>query len=209
MTQYVKAATAAEYYHTSISNMRRWASKGTILAERGPKGQYRYIIPKENTSDSSTPIVEHNNISPFIIYARVSSRKQAGDLQRQISLLQKQFPTYTVVNDIGSGINFERKGFKSILEHLFNGTVKKVVVAHNDRFSRFGFEFFQWLFTQFHAELVSMDKNSTHSPADDLTDDIMEIFTVFTARYYGRRKYGNNGNQKTENLPNENSEGIL
>jgi predicted site-specific integrase-resolvase len=62
------------------------------------------------------------------------------------------------------------------------------VVAHSDRFSRFGFDFFQWMFSNFGAVLESVE-NATKGTADDLVDDVMEVLTVFTARYYGSRKY--------------------
>jgi predicted site-specific integrase-resolvase len=62
------------------------------------------------------------------------------------------------------------------------------VVAHQDRFTRFGFDFFQWLFERFGAVLDSVER-STRSREEELLGDVMEVFTVFTARYYGSRKY--------------------
>ncbi len=200
MPAIVKANEAAIYYNISIPNLRKWAREGTIPVQRTPGGQYRYILPSKQDEPEQLPI--DNNWSANIIYARVSSRKQFDDLQRQSNYLKQKYPTYSIVTDVGSGINFQRTGFKTILERLFQGHVKTVVVAHQDRFVRFGFDFFQWLFTKFNAVLETVDKPSV-SNGEDLVADIMEIFTVFTARYYGRRKYKHTDDviKKIKSLP--------
>jgi len=188
MPRRVKAKEAAEFYSTSESNLRKWAREGRIPAERTPAGNFLYLIYTEEDEKKvkeEEPIVWTENI----VYTRVSSKKQLGDLNRQAEFLSSKYPGYTVVKDVGSGINYKRKGFQSILERLFSGSVKKVVVAHQDRWSRFGFDFFQWLFSKFDAILEPMEFSKKPN-GDDLVGDIMEIFTVFTARYYGRRKYG-------------------
>ena len=186
-TKLVKASEASRYYGISISNLRKWAREGSIPVKQTPRGHYQYIIPIHSDTSDHTERTD-NEWTPYIIYARVSSRKQEGDLERQVRYLSNLYPTFTIIRDIGSGINYQRKGFQDILERLFKGDIKKVVVAHQDRFVRFGFDFFEWLFTQFGAVLESVDHQNA-DPESDLVGDIMEIFTVFTSRYYGRRKY--------------------
>jgi excisionase family DNA binding protein len=182
----VKASEAAKYYGISIPNLRKWAREGTIPAEQTPGGHYNYIIPVTPDWSEDKPV--NGDWTPNVIYCRVSSRKQEDDLERQVKYLSKLYPDYTIIRDIGSGINYKRKGFQTLLERLFKGDIKKVVVAHQDRFVRFGFDFFQWLFIQFGAILETVERPNANTH-EDLVGDIMEIFTVFTARYYGRRKY--------------------
>ena len=192
MPKPVKAEEAAEFYHISISNLRKWAREGRINVSKTPGGHYVYLIP-----DADDPIASPNPCEwcPNIIYSRVSSRKQRDDLSRQSMFLQHRYPSYTLIEDIGSGINYKRPGFRAILEQLFKGNIKTVMVAHSDRFSRFGFDFFQWLFSQFGAVLDAVEKPKSES-GDELVEDIMEVFTVFTARYYGSRKYQDTGDPK-------------
>lgn len=182
----LKAKQASEHYNISISNLRKWAREGKIPVKLTKGGQYQYIIKDEN-------IECPEQISENIIYARVSSKKQFNDLQRQADKLQRAFPDFTLIKDIGSGINFKRKGFIKVLELLFQRKIKKVVVANKDRFSRFGFEFFEWMFKEFGAtlEVIQAESNTEITTNEELANDIMEIITVFTARYYGRRKYQN------------------
>lgn len=181
----VKASVAAKYYGISLSNLRKLAREGSIVTDKTPKGHYLYHIPKPEPD-----IPDSDGWSENVIYARVSSRKQQEDLARQVKSLKERFPTFTVVKDVGSGINYRRTGFRSILERLFQGNIKRVVVAYQDRFARFGFDFFQWLFAEFGAVLESVEQPEPDT-GDDMVEDIMEIFTVFSARYYGKRKYHN------------------
>ena len=176
----VKPPEAAKHYNVSISTLRRWARNGKIKYEETEGGHYRYYI----TTDETIKDTAEQELSEYIIYARVSSKKQQPDLIRQIKFLRKKYPGYT---DIGSGINFKRKGFQTILERLFNGTIKEVVVAYPDRFSRFGFDLFEWIFNKFGGKLVHLQASTTSGEHDFLS----EIITVFTARYNGKRKYNN------------------
>ena len=184
----LKAADAAKHYGIAISTLRLWARNEQIPVQRIGNGHYRYVVQQnvvEREKDNTG-----NALSGYIIYTRVSSKKQQADLERQSSWLQKRYPRYQLVTDIGSGINYTRPGFKAILEALFKGNVKQVVVAHKDRFSRFGFDFFTWIFSQFGAELVAVENESTiRNTTIELAQDLMEIITVFSARYHGRRKY--------------------
>ena len=68
-----------------------------------------------------------------IAYCRVSSKKQADDLERQKNFFTTKFPDYELVTDIGSGINWKRKGLKTILESAMSGDISELVVAHRDR----------------------------------------------------------------------------
>lgn len=197
MSKFVKAKEAALFYNTSIPNVRKWARKGKIPVKYTEGGHYLYKIPVVGE--------EEPELGACIIYARVSSKNQKEDLERQVTFLKKLYPDYEVVKDIGSGINYKRRGFRSILERLFKGAIRTVVVAHQDRFSRFGFEFFEWMFSEFGAVLECAEKSETHQ--EDMVEDIMEIFTVFSARYYGKRKYERKGgNKKNQDLSESDTE---
>jgi predicted site-specific integrase-resolvase len=192
MSKVVGASEAANYYSISISNLRKLAREGKIPYKITPGGHYRYPITIKS-EQKSTPTAD----KAYYIYARVSSKDQKGDLERQIEYLTRRYPTYTLITDIGSGINYDRKGFKTILEQLFEGNIKRVVVTHQDRFTRFSFDFFEWLFQKFGGILESVSKEDRKN--GDLIGDVMEVLTVFTARYHGRRRY------KTKDDENSNS----
>ena len=180
---YVKPREASKYFNVSDNTLRCWARDGKIQYFTTEGGHRRYLLPTERSNQS-----QNETMRQKIIYARVSSSKQREDLVRQVDFLKIKYPNHVVITDIGSGINFERVGFKRILEKLFSGNVEEVVVAHRDRFTRFGFSLFEWIFKRHNATLLC-DTEASTSDGGELSEDIMAIITVFSARYHGRRKY--------------------
>jgi len=127
-----------------------------------------------------------------IIYGRVSSKKQEEDLGRQIDYLgfanlKKLHPDYEVIKDIGSGLNFQRKGLNLLLEKCSQGTVARVVVTNKDRLARYGVELILWIFRKYNVEIIIQFKEGETEFENELSEDIISIITVFTARYHRKR----------------------
>ena len=151
-----------------------------IKAIRTPAGQRRYLINSyagQNKTNLRT-----------ILYARVSSRSQKADLDRQIAKLLELYPSAELVTDIASGLNFKRQGLRSILETVRTGNVGSVVVAHQDRLARFGFELIEWLCQLDRTKIVVLNQDN-FSPEREIVEDILAIIHVFSCRLYGLRKY--------------------
>jgi predicted site-specific integrase-resolvase len=175
---FVTPKQASKHYNVSTETLRLWSENGKINFIKTEKGHRRYEINIQNN--------KQKRIS--IIYARVSSKKQEEDLNRQILFLQQKYPTFELITDIGSGINFKRKGLKTLLDKLFNGVIKEIVVAHKDRLTIFGFELFEFMCKKFNTKLTVVEEENK-SPIEDLSEDLFSIITVFTTRYNGIRKY--------------------
>jgi predicted site-specific integrase-resolvase len=179
---YVNAAKAAEYYNVCTETLRVWAKSNKIEFVTTTGGHRRYKLPDKQEK------IKHK-----YLYARVSSAKQSENLQSQIKYLRKKYPNFEVISDIGSGLNFKRKGFRRILEQLFSGDIEEVIISSTDRFSRFGTrDFFCWLFEHFGGKLTILNNKFYANPNEELSEDLLEIITVFSARYYGRRNYTDN-----------------
>ncbi|NBO39784.1 IS607 family transposase [bacterium] len=124
-----------------------------------------------------------------ICYCRVSSHGQKEDLERQVSYMQERFPGYRIIRDIGSGINFKRRGLRTILELACKGYVSEVVVAYRDRLCRFAFELVEWLLSLHGVKLVVLNEDLEGSESGELAEDLLSIVHVFNCRIQGRRKY--------------------
>ena len=173
----------AEHFGVCTATLREWSNKGKIEFITTDGGHRRYKLPIESK----------DNPDGKYIYTRVSSKKQEGDLKRQVEFLRKEYPDHKVITDIGSGLNFKRQGFRKILEQLFEENIEEVVISSSDRFSRFGTrDFFGWLFDHFGGRLTILKDRDYASPDEELAQDLLEIVTVFTARHHGRRSYTNN-----------------
>ena len=194
---YVTSKKACNHFSVTPSTLRRWADINKIKYKKFGSHRRYYI---------DTELDENNQCKKNYIYARVSSKKQEEDLQRQIKLLKSAFPSYEVVSDIGSGINFERRGFKRILEEVFECNVGKIAVSYKDRLSRFGYELFEWVFERFGTEIGGVSNQESKSDDHELSEDIIAIISSFTEKYYGRRNYKN---KKDKNLSEKESEIII
>ena len=111
---YATPSEASKHYGVSENALRMWANEGRIKYIKTKGGHRRYILqdPEEQRREAK------ESTGKSIIYTRVSSRKQKDDLERQSEYLSQKYPKHTIITDIGSGINFERKGFKGIFGRL-------------------------------------------------------------------------------------------
>jgi putative resolvase len=182
MPKYTSPKETADYFGVSLHTLRRWEKSGQIQAIRTPSGQRRYDIA------SYTGLSKERGERAIIAYARVSSRGQKADLDRQIAKLLELYPQAILITDIASGLNFKRPGLRAVLERVRQGDVGTVVVAHKDRLARFGFDLIEWCCEQDGAKIVVLNQDGL-SPERELVEDILAIVHVFSCRLYGLRKY--------------------
>ncbi|NMG07770.1 IS607 family transposase [Brasilonema sp. UFV-L1] len=173
---------ASSHFGVCLHTLRRWEKAGIIKAIRTPSGQRRYDIT------SYTGISTNGGSRAIIIYARVSSRGQKADLDRQIAVLKNLYPDSELITDVASGLNFKRPGLKALLGRVREGDVGLVVVAHRDRLARFGFDLIKWFIEQDNAKLLVLNQDN-FSPEREMVEDILAIVHVFSCRLYGLRKY--------------------
>ena len=104
--------------------------------------------------------------------------------------MQSRYPEAEVITDVGSGINFKRRGLLSLLDRLHRGEKLTLVVAYRERLARFGTELIERLIEQNGGQLVVL-KRVVHSPPQELAEDLHAILNVFSARLQGVRRYSN------------------
>lgn len=190
----LRTKDAAELLGIHPQTLRRWEKEGKIEPQR-VNNQRRYLLTdiKRLKGDGGNNTDNKRNI----IYGRVSSRKQSEDLSRQIEFMQKIFPDYEVITDIGSGVNFKRQGLQTLLERICKGEIGKIAIAYKDRLARIGFELFEEICKIFGCEIIIVNNIET-SPENELVEDLIAITTSFSARIHGLRKYANEmSNDKT------------
>lgn len=178
--KYATPREAAQILQVSERTLRNWDRDGKIRTIRTPAGHRRYDIDSVINPEGDTRI--------RILYARVSSDKQKSDLLRQADYLQSLFPDGLIIKDIGSGLNYKRKGLLSLLGQVLSGNVREVVVCHKDRLARFGFDLIEWFCQQQNCQLVVLNRSDL-SPEREMVEDILAIVEVFSCRLYGLRKY--------------------
>jgi excisionase family DNA binding protein len=188
----VSIGQAAKELGVSRETLRRWEAAGKIQVERTPAGHRRYDL---SSLHGVTPRLPSTN-RPTIAYARVSSHDQKEDLVRQVALLETFCAangwTYEVIQDLGSGLNYDKKGLRDLIKRICSGQVGRLVLTHKDRLLRFGAELVFALCEAFNAEVVLINRGGQPlSFEEELAQDVLEIVTVFSARLYGSRSCKN------------------
>jgi len=169
--------------------LRNWEKSGELIPCKVTKGKTRYYSEQQ----LSEYLNQDNKKQRLIyIYSRVSNSGQKDDLKNQIRFLKeycnaKGYITQEL-SDIGSGLNFKRKNWNKLLEMVQNGEISKIIIAHKDRFVRFGYEWFKMFCLKFGCE-IEVVNNECLSPQQELVQDLISIIHVFSCRIYGLRKY--------------------
>lgn len=178
------------------TTLRRMHKRGDLIPYHMTKGGTRYYSYDQLKEFSNVPKKEKLVVG----YCRVSTTAQKDDLQMQIanvkSYMYARGYKFEIISDIGSGINYNNKGLKELVSKINNHEISKVVILYKDRLVRFGFELMNYICEINGVELEIID-NSEHSKEQELTDDLIQIITVFANRLYGQRS------KKTKRLIDE------
>ena len=179
----------AEMIGVSVKTLQRWDNDKKLKAYRSPTDR-RYYTHKQYVDYMGDGNSKHGKT---VIYTRVSTSNQKDDLNNQVEFLKQYANAKGIIvdeifEDIGSGLNYNRKKWNQLLDDVMENQVKLILVSHQDRFVRFGFDWFERFCKKFNVEIVVV-KNEKLSPQEELVQDIVSILHVFSCRLYGLRKY--------------------
>lgn len=181
---YVKIGKAAKILGVTPHTLRKWEKEGQLVPERRSSGGTRFY--------NEDQLIPHKVVSkPTLAYARVSSYDQKEDLKRQIEMLTQYCVAngwdYRVIDDLGSGLNYKKKGLKEVISLIINEEVSRIVVTHKDRLLRFGSELVFMICENKGIDVEIINKGEELSFEEELAQDVLEIITVFSAKLYGSR----------------------
>lgn len=173
----------------SVKTLQRWDNDQKLIAHRTPTDKRFY---------THAQYVEYMGLSQqpkgkTVIYTRVSNVGQKDDLKNQVEFLRqyanaKGMIIDEVLEDVGSGLNYDRKKWNKLIEDCVKGEIKSILIAHKDRFIRFGYSWFERFLKSYGVEIVVVN-NETLSPEEEMVQDLINIIHVFSCRIYGLRKY--------------------
>jgi len=156
--KYITPKEVKDKYEVSYTTLRRWEAEGKLGTRKTPGGNRRYNS-KDVGRIFGEPEGETGPTKSHYCYARVSSDHQRADLDRQIEYLQsKAKPGAIIIKDVGSGINWNRPGFKRLLGLAHDGKVASVAIAHRDRLCRFAYELVEWIFEKAGVKILVLSQ---------------------------------------------------
>ena len=179
------------------TTLRRMHLRGDFIPYHITKSGTRYYSMEQLKEFSSGPRISEKIV---IGYCRVSTSAQKDDLDTQVqnvkSYMYAKGYKFEIITDIGSGINYKKKGLLELINKINNHEVSTVVVLYKDRLIRFGFDLLNYL-CEINGVKIEIIDNTEYSKEQELTDDLIQIITVFANRLYGQRS------KKTKRLIDE------
>lgn len=187
--KYYSIGEFADAIGKTTKTLRNWDKSGRLKPAMIDENGYRYYSQEQlNRYFGLKP---ENKIQKKIIgYCRVSSSKQKDDLSRQIenvsTYMYAKGYSFEIITDIGSGINYSKKGLNKLIDMITNGEVEKLVILYKDRLLRFGFELIENLCDKYGTVIEIID-NTKKSEEQELVEDMIQIVTVFSCKPQGKR----------------------
>lgn len=172
----------------SVSTLRRWDNEGRLVAHRTHSNQ-RYYTDEDIRRVHQLPEPDKKTV----VYCRVSSASQKDDLNSQLEAMQSFCLASGVavddwISEVGSGMNFKRKKFTDLMIRIENREIDRLYLAHKDRLSRFGFDYFYEFAKRHDCDIIVVNQERL-SPHQELVEDMLAIIHSFSSRLYGLRKY--------------------
>ena len=187
--KYYSSKTVTKILGVTAQTLRNWDKDGKLKPAYIKSNGYRYY--SEDSILSYTQERKTKKDLNVIGYARVSSKKQTDDLERQVNnlkiYLDNKYKSYDIITDIGSGINYTKKGLQLLIDKINKKEVDVIVVLYKDRLLRFGFELVEYFARINNVRIEVLDKiNKTQD--EELVEDLIQIITVFSCKIQGKRK---------------------
>ena len=202
--KYYSAKTVTQLLGVTAQTLRNWDKEGKLKPSYVKSNGYRYYSEESILSYTQERKTKKNlNV---IGYARVSSKKQSDDLERQVNnikeYLSSKYESFDIITDIGSGINYNKPGLLKLIEKINKKEVDLIVVLYKDRLLRFGFELVEHFANLNNVKIEVLDKVDKNQD-QELVEDLVQIITVFSCKIQGKRK------SKTKKLLEDFSQKII
>lgn len=187
----IKPKEMAKRLGITVQTLQNWDNNGKLKAHRTPTNRRYYTEDQYQTYTG----LQNNTKRLNVLYARVSTYGQKDDLQNQLAFIRQYANAKGMIidqefADIDSGLNYKRKKWNQLLNMVMQDKINQIFITYQDRFVRFGFDWFDNLCKQ-HGTKIIVINNPHTSPDQELVSDLISIINVFSGRLHGLRKYKN------------------
>ena len=170
----------------SAQTLRNWDANGKLHPHHTTVSGYRYYSDEQ--LNQVINVKPKNALQLDIVAFPAINRKMIWNdrlINVKTYLLAKGQP-FEIISDIGSGINYKKKGLQELIRRISQNQVEKVVVLYKDRLLRFGFELIEYIASLYNCEIEIID-NTEKSEQQELVEDLVQIITVFSCKLQGKR----------------------
>lgn len=174
--EFVNMKDAEKILGLSKSTLRNYEKEGKIESIRTENGWRKFNV-KKYLLDNNIEVNEE--VKKNIIYCRVSSNDRKEELEKQVKCLQSKYPEYEVITDIGSGINFKRKGLKKIIKFAIENKLNEVVITYKDRLCKIGYDLIEYILKDYSNATITIINTEEKKINEEITKDLIEMITMY------------------------------
>jgi len=189
----ISIGEAAALLGVSLSTMRRWEKSGQLAPDFRTIGGHRRYHFEKISKLANRSEAKSSASGDVVAYSRVSGHDQLADRKRQTAKLvaycESRGWTPLVIEDLGSGLNYKKKGFRKLFKMILKGEVSTLVLTHKDRLLSFGSDMVFDLCEMMGTKVIIVEDDPNLSDNEHLVNDVVELMTVFSARLHGRRSH--------------------
>ena len=155
--QYLSIGKVAKLLGIAVVTLRRWEKQGKLTSKFRTFGNHRRYFKSDILNLLNT------KNKKIICYSRVSSHDQKEDLVRQDERLRHYCKEHKLHNvksicDLGSGLNFNKKGLKNLINMILNQEISMIILNHKERLLRFGSEILFKLCDFYHIKVLILNE---------------------------------------------------
>ena len=177
-----------------IETIRRWDFAGKLIPSLRTIGGHRRYESNYIQSIIKQEPIESTKYT--VCYSRVSTHDQKDDLIRQnLKLINyaeiNNFKNIKSIKDLGSGLNYKKKGLLDLLNLLLTNQVDTIILDNKDRLLRFGAEITLYICKQKNIKVIILEDKELQSKEEEFVFDVLSILTVYTSKIYGSRSHKN------------------
>jgi len=193
MENTINTGTAAKMLGVTVKTLQRWEREKRFIPIARTITNRRLYTVSQIHEFIGLQQTRGKEPTRLVAYCRVSSAAQKPDLINQRRVLEefmvaKGLANVEFVEEIGGGLNFKRKKFLALMDDIRRREIKTLILAHRDRLTRFGFDWFE-LFAKAQGCEVLVLNQERLSPEQEMVQDLMTIVHCFSSRLYGLRNY--------------------
>lgn len=184
----MKAKEVLKILKVTRPTLTKYVKEEKLKVTLLPNGLYDY------DEDSVLSLAKISADRKCVIYARVSTQKQKKDLENQISVISEfanknGYSVDRIYSDIASGLNYDRKSFKEMLNEIIERKIKYVFIKDKDRLTRVSFDMWNELFNNFNCKLIVINETLNNEYEEkEIFSDIISLIHCFAMRMYSKRR---------------------
>ncbi len=203
--QHLSTQEVCLFLGISLSTFYRYCKRGLLKPSFFTLGGHRRFCLHQLKQTFSI----NNNAELVVCYSRVSSHDQKKDLTSQENKLLAYAQSLNLpsnkqivsISDLGSGLNYKKKGLKQLISLILMGKVQTLILNHKDRLLRFGSEIIFSLCKHMKVNVIILEAKREITFEEELSSDVIELMTVFCAKLYGKRSHKNKAISSNNPLP--------